>query len=256
MVMALIELDELPGDELPSEERTEVQSVVKAEAPEIPDKYRGKSLEDIVKMHQEAEKLIGKQAQEVGEVRKLADELLKQQLSKKEEAPTEEDNDIDFFEDPKKAVTKAVEKHPDVVAAKEAAQRMRAMELQAKLKSKHSDMEQVVSNPEFVEWIKASPTRIRLYQQADAQFDLDAADELLSTYKELRAVKAQQNKSDGAELRNQNLRAAAVDSGGTGETSRKIYRREDLIRLRITDPTRYEALQPEIMAAYAEGRVK
>mgnify|MGYP000287644856 CR=1 FL=1 len=254
--MALIELDELPGDELPSEERTEVQPVVKAEAPEIPDKYRGKSLEDIVKMHQEAEKLIGKQAQEVGEVRKLADELLKQQLSKKEEAPTEEDNDIDFFEDPKKAVTKAVEKHPDVVAAKEAAQRMRAMELQAKLKSKHSDMEQVVSNPEFVEWIKASPTRIRLYQQADAQFDLDAADELLSTYKELRTVKAQQNKSDGAELRNQNLRAAAVDAGGTGETSRKIYRREDLIRLRITDPTRYEALQPEIMAAYAEGRVK
>jgi len=41
--------------------------------PELPEKYRDKSLDDIVKMHQEAEKLIGKQAQEVGEVRKLAD---------------------------------------------------------------------------------------------------------------------------------------------------------------------------------------
>ena len=55
---------------------------------EIPEKYKGKSLEDIVKMHQEAEKLIGRQAQEVGEVRRLADELLKQQLSSnKQQSP-------------------------------------------------------------------------------------------------------------------------------------------------------------------------
>ena len=49
--------------------------------PVIPEKYKGKSLDEIVKMHQEAEKLIGRQAQEVGEVRKLADELIKQQLN-------------------------------------------------------------------------------------------------------------------------------------------------------------------------------
>ena len=48
---------------------------------ELPDKYRAKSLEEVVRMHQEAEKLIGKQAQEVGEVRKLADELLKDRKS-------------------------------------------------------------------------------------------------------------------------------------------------------------------------------
>jgi hypothetical protein len=35
-------------------------------------------------MHQEAEKLIGKQAQEVGEVRKLADELIKQNLGSRQ----------------------------------------------------------------------------------------------------------------------------------------------------------------------------
>jgi predicted protein tyrosine phosphatase len=37
-------------------------------------------------MHQEAEKLIGRQAQEVGEVRKLADSLLKQQLEAKHDS--------------------------------------------------------------------------------------------------------------------------------------------------------------------------
>ena len=56
------------------------------EAPKIPEKYAGKSLDEIVKMHQEAEKLIGRQAQEVGEVRKLADSLLKQQLEAKHDA--------------------------------------------------------------------------------------------------------------------------------------------------------------------------
>lgn len=253
----LIDLDELPGDEEPQEEIQQAESVAKQEdeTPKVPDKYRGKSLEDIIRMHQEAEKLIGKQAQEVGEVRKLADELLKQQLSEKQK-PTEEETDIDFFEDPKKAVTKAVEKHPDVLAAKEAAAKLKAMEAKQKLIEKHKDMDAIVSDPGFIEWVKASPTRIKLYQSADAGFDLDAADELLTTYKELRGVRAAQAKDDGAELRNQNLKAAAVDTGGTGEVSKKIYRREDLIRLRITDPSRYEALQPEIMRAYAEGRVR
>jgi len=52
---------------------------------ELPEKYRDKSLDEIVKMHQEAEKLIGKQAQEVGEVRKLADELIKQNLGSRQQ---------------------------------------------------------------------------------------------------------------------------------------------------------------------------
>jgi hypothetical protein len=47
-----------------------------------------------------------------------------------------------------------------------------------------------------------------------------------------------------------------VDTGGTGEATKRIYRRADLIRLKMNDPARYEALQPEIMAAYQEGRVK
>ena len=67
--------------------------------PTLPDKYRDKSLDEVIRMHQEAEKLIGKQAQEVGEVRKLADELIKQNLSSKQEAKQEEP-EVDFFENP------------------------------------------------------------------------------------------------------------------------------------------------------------
>ena len=258
--MALIDSEELEGKKLLEDEpQDDPKPEVKLEEekkPEVPDKYRGKSLEDIIKMHQEAEKLIGKQAQEVGEVRKLADDLLKQQLSTTQQATTKEETEVDFFEDPKKAVLNAVEKHPDVLAAKEAALRLKRMEAQAKLQAKHPDLADIVQNSEFIEWVKASPTRIKLYTEADTQFDTEAADELLSTYKELKTVRQKQSKDDGDAVLKQNLKAAAVDVGGTGESSKKVYRRADLIRLRMTDPSRYEALQPEILAAYSEGRVK
>ena len=62
---------------------------------EIPDKYRGKSVAEIVRMHQEAEKLLGRQSSEVGELRKVVDSYIQTQLSN--EAP--ETEEIDFFDD-------------------------------------------------------------------------------------------------------------------------------------------------------------
>ena len=57
--------------------------------------------------------------------------------------------------------------------------------------------------------------------------------------------------------RDQTLKAATVAvDGATGETSKKIYRRADLIRLQMTDPERYMALQDDIMSAYSDGRVR
>jgi hypothetical protein len=60
------------------------------------------------------------------------------------------------------------------------------------------------------------------------------------------------------EDRQRQLKAASTGSasGSTEAPSRKIYRRADIIKLMQTDPKRYTQLQPEIMAAYAEGRVK
>ena len=226
------------------------------EVSRVPDKYRGKSLEDIVTMHQEAEKLIGRQAQEVGEVRRLADELLKQQLSQKTVQPPVVENEVDFFEDPQSAIRKAVTNHPDVLAAKQASQQLKQIQTQAMLNKKHPDFADVVRDGEFIEWVKASPMRLNIYAMADANYDFNAADELLSTFKQIRTSKTQQTTDAGNAVRKQNLSAASVDVGGTGESSKKVYRRADLIRLRMTDPNRYEALEPEIRAAYAEGRVK
>ena len=255
--MALIDNEEVNISEFDAVEQQEkvAESPPVETKQKIPSKYEGKSLEDIVTMHQEAEKLIGRQAQEVGEVRKLADELLKQQLYKKDE-PALVENEIDFFEDPKKAVREAVDKHPDVLAAKDAANQFKQMQTQAMLQKKHPDFAEVVQDNEFINWVKGSNLRLRLYEQANASFDIEAADELLSTFKQIRGVKTTQARTDGAEVLKQNMKAVAVDTSGTGESPRKVYRRADLIRLRMTDPARYETLEPEIRQAYAEGRVK
>jgi hypothetical protein len=58
--------------------------------------------------------------------------------------------------------------------------------------------------------------------------------------------------------RQRQLKAAStVPAQGNDEApSKKIYRRADIIRLMQTDPDRYDLMQPEIMEAYAEGRVR
>ena len=223
---------------------------------DLPEKYRAKSLEEVVRMHQEAEKLIGKQAQEVGEVRKLADELLKQNLSSKPQRIQEDEPEVDFFENPQKAVQSTIDRHPDVVAARQAGQDFKRMQIQQKLAQDHPDYSQVVNDSEFQNWVKSSPVRLGLYAKADGEFDYDSANELLSTFKQLRGVKAKESEQASTAVRAKSMKAAQVDVGGSGESSKRVYRRADLIRLKMTDPGRYETLSDEIMQAYSEGRVR
>ena len=248
-------------DESPSElDVVEEQQQAKLPEPEqlsdVPNFYRDKSLEDVIKMHQEANKLIDRQGKEVGEIRKLADELIKQNLSSNKQSIKEEAPEVDFFENPKEAIRQTVNNHPDVVAGRQAANDFRKMNIQQKLAQQHPDFGQVASEADFVNWVKSSPVRIGLYAKADGEFDYDSANELLTTYKQLRGVKAKQTSDAGEATRKTNLKAAGVDIGGSGESGKRVYRRADLIRLKMTDPNRYEALSDEIMQAYAEGRVK
>ena len=229
---------------------------------ELPEKYKGKSAIEIAKMHQEAEKLIGRQANEVHEVRSLADQLLKQQLDSnaKVKPPIEESLEEDFFADPASAVNRQVEKHPAVLEARQAALEMKKMKTAQQLSAKHPDFATIASDSGFQDWVKSSAIRLNLFAKADAEFDFESADELLSTYKELKQIKQQNQVTQTAAVENkaqeQAMKAATVDVGGAGESSRKVYRRADLIKLKLTDPSRYEALQDDILAAYAEGRVK
>jgi hypothetical protein len=223
---------------------------------ELPEKYRDKSLDEIVRMHQEAEKLIGKQAQEVGEVRKLADELIKQNLGSRQQQTRQEEPEVDFFENPQKAVQRTVDNHPDILAARQVTLEMKRAQIQQRLAQEHPDFGEIAKDQDFANWVKSSPVRIKIFEQADSGYDFDSANELLSTYKQLRTVKSKQVSDEGEVTRKQNLKAVGVDVGGSGESSKKVYRRADLIQLQLRDPDRYAALSDEIMQAYIEKRVR
>ena len=115
------ELDTVDSQEQPTEE-------------DIPDKYRGKSASDLVRMHQEAERMLGRQSGEVGELRKVVDEFVMSQSTKKEETVDEE---VDYFSDPEKAIQQAIEKHPAVQEAQKASMDMKKSSAQAMLNKKH-----------------------------------------------------------------------------------------------------------------------
>ena len=223
--------------------------------PKLPELYEGKSLEEVIRMHQEANNMIGRQAQEVGEVRKLADELLKQNLNSKQQQ-VEVEPEVDFFENPQKAVQNTIDKHPDVLAARQAGMEFKRMQIQQKLAQDHPDYTQVVNDSEFQNWVKSSPIRLGLYAKADGEFDYDSANELLSTFKQLRGVRVKESGQADNAARAKTMKAIEVDTGGSGESSKRVYRRADLIRLKMQDPNRYDALSDEIMAAYAEKRVR
>ena len=233
-------------------EETPVEASREDTEDEIPEKYQGKSVADIVRMHQEAEKLLGRQSSEVGELRKVVDSYIQTQLSN--EAP--ETEEIDFFDDPQKAVAKAIENHPKIREAEAMSQQYRKQDTFGRLQQQYPDLMETVQDPKFQEWVKASKIRTQLYMLADQQFDYDSANELLSNWNERKGTVKATAEAEKASRKNAVKEASTGNVRGTGETSKKIYRRSDIIKLMKTDPDRYQALSDEIMQAYREGRVK
>jgi hypothetical protein len=237
-------LTEEPEQETPQEE-------------DIPDKYKGKSTADIVRMHQEAEKLLGKQSGEVGELRSVVDNYIQTQLDTTTKATQEPEEEIDFFSDPDKAVERAIKNHPSIKQAEAVSQQYKHNAAQSQLQQRHPDMQEILQDSKFVDWIKGSKIRTQLFVQADQQYDAEAADELFTNWKERQGVVSQTvaNEKDSRKTAVKN--ASAGNARGSGEAaSRKVYRRSDIIKLMQDDPDRYLSLSDEIMQAYQEGRVR
>lgn len=243
--------------EEPEEEEQSEQSEQTTE--ELPEKYKGKSIEEIVRMHQEAEKLVGRQSSEVGELRKIVDDFVQTQLAKEKQAhtSTEEFDEVDFYVDPQKAVDYAISNHPKIKEAETITQQLRQQEAVAKLKSSHPDFPEIAQSQAFVDWVVKSKYRTELLRKADREYDFDAADELLVMWKERQSLVKETAATETKARKESVKKASTGNTQGSAEgPSRKIYRRADIIKLMQTDPDRYMALAPEIRQAYEEGRVR
>ena len=224
---------------------------------DVPEKYRGKSLKDVVQMHQEVEQVMSRHSAEVGELRKVVDEYITTQTQSAPKQNVEPESDIDYFTDPQGAVNRAIENHPKIKAAEEYSANYKKQSAMAELSNRHPDMNNILNDPKFAEWIKVSKIRTQLFVQADRNYDAEAADELFSLWKDRKSV-AEKTANAEKQVRKQQLKSANTGNArGSGEGSRKKqYRRIDLIKLKNNDPVRYNAMADEILKAYKEGRVK
>ena len=259
-----LSLDDL---EITESEETKPNSNPPKEPDEsLPEKYRGKSAADIAKMHQSLESKLGQQGNEVGELRRTLDQFIALRLqdgTQPRQEAQDDDDDEDFYADPKKSVNKLVSKNPEIQKLKQATERAERVALQSELRNKHPDYEQVLQDGQFQAWVGESKLRQRLLAEADRNYDIEAADEVFSEFKRLKAAQRQAS-SDTVEAektqRKQEVKKASTGSArgasGTQKSSAKIFRRVDIVELMKTNPKRYEALMPEIRKAYEEGRVR
>ena len=240
-----------------TQEQVEYGTNLEQDESELPQKYHGKSTAEIVRMHQEAEKLLGKQSSEVGELRKVVDDYIQTQLSEKAPQEVQPEEDIDFFSDPDRAVERAINNHPKIKEAEEISNQYRHSTALAELQRRHPDMQGILQDGKFAEWIKGSKIRQQLFVQADQQYDYEAADELFTTWKERQQVVGQTAANEKSERKKAVKAASTGNVRGSGEQSaKKVYRRSDIIKLMKEDPDRYMSLSDEIMKAYSEGRVR
>ena len=164
----------------------------------------------------------------------------------------------DFYSDPVNAVRKVVE---------EALEPMKSNLSQTKvdstvqrLQAKHPDMADVVNDLGFQQWIMETTPRQDMWVKA-SNGDFEYADELFTQYKGNNTSQVQAQKEQKQVVKSKELEdASSVSSGASqdagGSSGKTIYRRSELIRLKMNDPTRYSDLHGEIMQAYAEGRVR
>ncbi len=254
-------------DELYEEEKAEVEVETEdttkegAEAKpsfEIPEKFQNKTAEEIAQSYIELEKELGRKNNDIGELRKLTDQFLHQELSRKpNDDPKQEDElSIEFdelVENPAKVVKTVVDKEVAKVTKRFEEQAYKTQV--EKFLSNNPDYEEVSQSQEFYNWANASPYRARQLMQAQAG-DLEAAQEILSGFREQTVLLKEIAEKEKEAERNEQLAAASTEESGTGETPGRVFKRAELMRMRMSDPDKYESLNEEITKAYMEGRVR
>jgi len=222
------------------------QQVPQEDSPEV------KALKDeLAKEKQRSvsfERAITRQGHELTDQRKLLDKILQANLVQKEEK-------VDFFTDPEGALNQRLMSHPVIQGLAQATQTAKQQQMQSQLSTKHPDYRDVARGEDFLKWVSNSTERAKMYWKAENEWDFSAADYLLSEWKEKKQVSATAKAEAEAKAKTDaDLKAAKVSTGGSSTGSKKTYTSEELQRLRMSDPDKYNALNP--LQLYAEGRVK
>lgn len=236
----------------------------------IPEKYQGKSVEDLIKMHQHAEQALSRQGNELATVRGLADQLIavkpvsdNTRTAKSERKPVTVD---DLLTNPETAITQAIESSPLAEQAKAATQEAAQLRQQLafnNFQQKYPEFQKDIQNPAFTAWVQTSSARTKLVQRAEKAKDFEAAVDLWDMWTEhqqLVGAKTVERANEAA------TKASTVKTGAAQPSKGEpVYSRSKLMELRMRAEDGDQAAQaklndPEFNArlvkAYADGRVR
>lgn len=233
------------------------------ETKDVPEKFKGKTQEDIIKMYEEAERKASRLGNEVGQLRSQL------QPRKEVEEPVKKDVRVDdLLENPEEAVDTIVAQHPTVRKLSKTVNDLEADLHKRDFESKHPKYAEDLGDEKFVEWIQASQVRRALASAAD-QYDYVAAGELWNLWEERKQLVSEvqtKKQEQKKETRAQALKAGTLESGtGNSAESKKTISRADVIDLKyraavgdrkaqaiVNDPS----WQREVRAAYADKRTR
>jgi len=226
----------------------------------IPDKFKGKSAEEIAQSYTELEREFGRRGNELGELRDITNRILESQLTTTtgdgDDKGTGKVTSDALLENPDKVIADAVANSPSMRQLEKSRAEENLERAFDQFKVDHPDAEKVVGDPRFQTWIQKNPVRAKRWTEADSKYDFATAGDIISTYKEIADV----TNADTVATRQAALASVASPdaSAGNADTSgkKKIYLKSELMKLKYSDADRYERLQPQIIAAYAEGRVR
>lgn len=249
----------------------------RTEGKTVPDKYSGKSVDDLIKMHQNAERKIATQGAELGTVRRLADQLL--DLKKPTTQTTEERKPVTvdaLLNDPEKAIRDAVANSDVMSRATRAEARVEHLEssiTQDRFVSRYPNYKSDMDDPTFLEWVNKSQLRQALAARASAtdKNDFAAAASLWEMWEERQELAGGASKEGNASPNKATdkkvpvtVRQGAADNQG-GVKRKPIWSRAKLMELRTKvqqgDPASLQrwndpGFQERMHEAYAEERVK
>ena len=249
------EIDEAAGK---TEERREAGS-------DLPERFKGKSAEEIAQSYIELERLNSRQAQDLGRMRKTYDEVIELQLRgpdfKQDKPPTKPVEASDLFDDPDRSIRNVAKEEVDarVKSLEQELMQERVARAQATFTTQFPTWQEDVRNPEFLNWIQEKPHRVKLARDAD-NGDFGAAETLFGTYYDHReSRKAKETKEE----RRQRVKDVSLETAGAGAPDlEQTYSRTALMEKRLAakrgDRNADHWLRTNaesIVIAYEEGRI-
>lgn len=231
---------------------------------EMPERFVGKTAEEIAASFVELEAAYSKQGNDLGTMRQTVDEYVRLQSEApeiKEPTPAEPVSIDDIYDDPDAAVRRVVkEETGDRIAQLEQQLQQERINVQLSgLDTKYPGWKQVAESTDFASWVEANQGRAQLAAQARSNADVGAVDALMDMWNERTQFATQANEAQ----RDQDLANASLESASPGQPEFDTgFSRSDLLNKRIAakhgdvEAQAYLTANSEaIHIAYEEGHI-